>query len=87
MMNCKKIAAIVSHSRDRRLSFWERLVLRMHLAMCLLCRRFSKQLDVISRLASVAGDTDSNILDDTLPPEAKARMRRTLAGQNPPESV
>jgi len=82
---CKEIARLVSESHDHKLSLWDRVQLRLHLAMCLMCRRFSKQLAFVRGVAAVAGHTDPDsplasgtIVDATLSPEAKNRIRSAL---------
>jgi len=85
-MNCKEIARLVSESHDRPLSFMERLQMRMHLTMCFLCRNFSKQLQLIRKLTHAAGGSGPNslvvdgaVLDQSLSPEAKNRIKDVLA--------
>jgi hypothetical protein len=47
MISCKKSSELLCASLDRRLSFRERLQLRMHLALCQACSNFQKQNDAI----------------------------------------
>lgn len=48
MLSCRDVSTLLSQSRERDLGFWERLNLKMHLAMCKGCRNFRRQLDFIS---------------------------------------
>ncbi len=41
---CKEVTRLMSESLDRDLSGPERLKLRMHFLMCVLCRRFARQV-------------------------------------------
>ena len=43
MLSCKKTAQLLSQGMDRRLALWERVALRLHLAICDGCRNFKKQ--------------------------------------------
>jgi hypothetical protein len=43
MLSCKKTAQLVSQGMDRRLGLWERVALRLHLAICDGCSNFKKQ--------------------------------------------
>ena len=43
MLSCKKTAQLVSQGMDRRLGFWERAAVRLHLAICDGCSNFKKQ--------------------------------------------
>jgi hypothetical protein len=47
---------MISEKRDRPLSFGQKIGLRVHLAMCALCRGYQKNLDMLSRIAARAGD-------------------------------
>lgn len=87
MKNCKEVASLVSQKLDRDLSFAERLHLRMHLVMCFMCRRFSRQIQTVSFISRNAGRTDSDIVDDGLSLEAKARIKGALSGHGRPDSV
>jgi hypothetical protein len=44
VMSCKEASLLLSEAEDRRLSLVERLKLRLHLALCDYCTRFSQQL-------------------------------------------
>ncbi|MEO8383849.1 MAG: zf-HC2 domain-containing protein [Betaproteobacteria bacterium] len=47
MRNCREISELLSMAQDKRLSFFDRLGLRMHLAMCDGCSNFAKRLDIL----------------------------------------
>jgi hypothetical protein len=49
MYNCREVSQIVSESLDKRLGFWIRVKLWMHLSMCGLCFRFRKTMFRIDR--------------------------------------
>lgn len=51
MLNCKEVTRLLSEAQERKLSFYERVQLEMHLAMCKGCTNFRKQLDFL-RMAS-----------------------------------
>lgn len=44
MTTCKETTELASRALDTRLSFGERLALRMHLAICANCARFAQQI-------------------------------------------
>jgi hypothetical protein len=66
---------------DEKVSFRERLGIRMHLMMCKWCRRFSQQLSLIKEVTHnkitqiESGDTDSTV---GLAPEARERINSAL---------
>ena len=49
MMNCKQATQMMSQELDRKLSWRERLALRIHVMMCDGCTNFRKQMDFIRR--------------------------------------
>jgi len=55
MLTCKEATRLVSQGLDRKLRFGERLMLRLHLAICDGCTNFSRQVaslrKAVSRLA------------------------------------
>jgi predicted anti-sigma-YlaC factor YlaD len=48
-LTCKQATALVSQGLDRQLSRWERLKLRLHLAICDACSNFVRQTEFIRR--------------------------------------
>lgn len=62
--SCAEAARRISHAHDARLSFPERVGLRLHLAVCRFCRRYLRQ---VRFLRSVLRDYPGHI--DDLEPE------------------
>ena len=52
MISCKEAARMTSLAIDGKLSFFKRLSLKFHLAMCDYCKRYERQLKYIKELAS-----------------------------------
>lgn len=44
LLTCKETTRLVSQGLDRELAFGERVALRLHLAICLGCRRANAQM-------------------------------------------
>ncbi len=44
MISCKEASRLVSRREDERLPFWQRLRLRLHLAICVACAEFESQV-------------------------------------------
>lgn len=44
MMNCHDATFLMSQSRERKLSFSERMKVRLHAGMCSGCAQFERQL-------------------------------------------
>jgi hypothetical protein len=52
MLSCKEVSHLVSQGLDRRLGLWERLRLRLHLAICDGCTNFSRQMQFLRKAVS-----------------------------------
>jgi hypothetical protein len=52
---CKETSVLVTQSMDRRLSWGERLGMRIHLSVCDNCARFMKQMRLIQEWLSDEG--------------------------------
>jgi hypothetical protein len=59
MMNCHDATFLLSQGRDRKLSFSERMKLRLHTSMCSACGNFERQLPQLGAAArNLAGSQD-----------------------------
>jgi predicted anti-sigma-YlaC factor YlaD len=82
MKNCQEIARLVSESHDRQLSLRDQIEMRLHLAMCAMCRRFAKQIAFLSRITRRIGEDSAlmeNKFESGLSPEAKARIQASIS--------
>jgi len=52
MLNCKEVSNLLSDQLDRKLTFMERVNLRMHLVMCAACSRVERQLGFLREAMS-----------------------------------
>lgn len=80
MLTCKDASHLVSENLERRLSFRERWGLRMHLWICVNCRRFERQINFMHAALRTLGKR-AEVADDSkeFPPEARERIRKALA--------
>ena len=81
MFSCKQVTQIVSESLDKKLPFWTRVQLRMHLAMCGLCSRFRKTMIRVDREVNQrAEEIERNVGDDEskLSADARDRIQRAM---------
>lgn len=82
MLTCKDASHLVSHGQDRALSFRERWGLRIHLMMCVNCRRFERQIALMRRLLRLSNRRDeTEAAEQALSAEARERISRALADQ------
>ena len=49
MISCKEASRLMSQAMDRRLSLWQRVRLRFHLAICDACANFNRQMRFLRR--------------------------------------
>lgn len=78
MLSCRQASQLLSQSLDRRLSWQERMGLRLHLMVCDVCQRFGRQLLIMRnavRLMFSATEQDGQV---RLPDEARMRITRKI---------
>ena len=44
IISCKDASRLVSQEQDSRMSFWQRVTLRLHLSVCAACTHFEQQI-------------------------------------------
>ncbi|MDR7016743.1 zf-HC2 domain-containing protein [Acinetobacter sp. 3657] len=50
MLTCRQATQLLSEQQDRQLVFKEQSALQFHVMMCRSCRRFGKQMKILSLL-------------------------------------
>ena len=48
LVSCKEASRLLSQDQERPMSWWERVRVKWHLAVCSMCRAFDKQLRFIN---------------------------------------
>jgi hypothetical protein len=71
---CKETSQLVTQSLDRRLTWTERLGMRIHLAVCDNCARFKKQMRFVREWL----DSEDESVQPGLKQESRARIARKL---------
>ncbi len=80
MLTCKDASHLLSERQERPLSRRERWGLRLHLWMCVSCRRFEQQLDLMRRaMRLLRRRVEAEADAAELPADARERIRRALA--------
>ena len=74
--NCKEAVRLQSESLDHPLPPLRRIGLRIHLALCVWCSRYGKQIKFL-RAAAKRCDHEYEP-KQALPPEARERIKRAL---------
>ena len=80
MITCKRAAELISQAEEAPLGRWQSFLLRLHLLVCSMCRRFRRQVDLVRRAGSVCRD-DASLARPTLSEEARERMKRAMREQ------
>lgn len=79
-LTCKEATRLISERQDRPLGFREGWSLRLHLWICVYCRRFERQLSTLRlALRQLRRNTEQDVEGLDLPQEARERIRRALA--------
>ncbi|MFN2309749.1 MAG: zf-HC2 domain-containing protein [Gammaproteobacteria bacterium] len=79
MLTCRDASRLVSEGQERPLAARERWGLRLHLWMCVNCRRFAHQVRFMRRaLRLLAADAGAGMQDLSLPAAARERIRTLL---------
>jgi hypothetical protein len=60
IISCKESTRLVSQGLDRELAFGERVALRVHLVICVGCRRAGRQLQFLRRAVRKLAEIDLN---------------------------
>ena len=83
MLTCKDASRLISEGQERQLRLSERWGLRLHLWLCVNCRRFERQIHVLRRaLRRLARRVETESQGPELSPEARQRILTALAGQD-----
>ena len=75
MISCKNVAKLLMSDRLQAQSWWKRMEVRLHLAMCRFCSRLASQIEQLrsaTRRMSEEEEADSSLED---------RLIRRLSGQ------
>lgn len=80
MLTCKDASHLISENLERPLGFRERWSLKMHLWMCVNCRRFERQMTLLRQALQMLGKHAEVETDNTgFPDESRERIRKALA--------
>ncbi|MGD9951317.1 MAG: zf-HC2 domain-containing protein [Burkholderiales bacterium] len=58
VISCRESTRLASQALDRELAFGERVALRVHLAICLGCRRAGRQMEFLRRAVGRLADQE-----------------------------
>lgn len=75
MISCKNVAKLLMSDQLQAQSWWKRMEVRLHLAMCRFCSRLARQME---QLRSVARGVGQQKQAD---PDFEDRLIRRLSGR------
>ena len=78
MLNCKEMTQLAYDSLDRKLNLKERIAMRLHLIICVLCRRFVYQLRFLHQLAQTVIEKQVVWAKPRLSQSAREKIRKRL---------
>ena len=79
MLTCRQVSELASQSLDRRLSWRERLAVRLHLLVCSACTRVKHQLEFLRTAARQYARHGEQIEGQArLSPQARERILNTV---------
>jgi len=78
MPSCKEISRAVSDSMDRQLPLHKRMMIQLHLSMCVFCRRYRQQLELLRRGVHDHAEPTESRCEPGLSSTAKQRLKTTL---------
>ena len=82
--NCKEAARLQSDALDHRLTWIQRIGLRIHLLLCVWCSRYGRQIVFIRKTAQ-AIEPEQN--EAQLPAGARKRMQDAIRAGNQTEKI
>jgi len=78
MLTCKQASQLISQSLDHPLSWSQKVMLRLHLLMCIPCNQFKQQLKLLRVALQRIRNATENDQNIQLPPDVKDRIMRTI---------
>ncbi len=78
MLNCKEVKQLAYDSLDRKLNLKERIALRLHLMICVLCARFVNQHRFLHQLAKTVTEKRVVWAKPRLSQGAREKIRKRL---------
>ena len=75
---CRDITRLLSQAMDRPLPWHRRLLIRLHLTVCMWCERYAEQLRSLRVFSRFFPERGCEHGDTALPPDARERLKEAL---------
>jgi hypothetical protein len=76
--SCREAVRLQSAALDGKLSFLQRVGLRIHLVLCVWCRRYGRQIRWLHSASARCPEEPFEVPARELPPETRQRIKRAL---------
>ena len=77
---CKETVKVISHSMERPLSLRERVLMKLHLTVCMWCQWYFEHLHIMRNTLEATKDRETAIAPTvSLSDEARERIKRRLS--------
>ena len=80
MLNCKQASKLTSKQLDGDLTLTEKISLKFHLAMCVVCAEYNKQLKLIKNAVNSTSHDDNENMK--LSKDFKDQLRNSINSKN-----
>lgn len=82
-LTCQDTSPLISEMMDHRVTFFKRLKIRIHLALCGVCLYYKDQLETIRALSKNLGREDFPVKKDaTLSQESKDKIKKMIEARH-----
>jgi len=85
MISCREASRLISEKLDRKLSLNERVMLKMHVTMCSVCKHVQYQLEALRKVISSKAQSQETTSSSEGPPlseSSKEHMKSLLREKN-----
>ncbi|SHJ62304.1 hypothetical protein SAMN02745146_3562 [Hymenobacter daecheongensis DSM 21074] len=79
MLNCYQVTRLLEIKAEQPLSWGTLLAMRVHLRLCVLCRRYQQQTYLIARAARPAANLNQVQLREEFKAQLRARLQQRAA--------
>ena len=86
MLNCQQVTRLIEIKAEQPLSWGNLLAMRVHLRLCVLCRRYQQQSYLIARVARLPGAQNPVRLREDFKEQLREKLRLRSAEPGEAES-
>jgi hypothetical protein len=76
--SCREVVRLQSGALDHKLPWLQRIGLRIHLALCVWCRRYGQQIRLLHSASGHRAEAPFDVPAGEMPAAARQRIKRAL---------